>query len=127
MILFDHSRVSGDSGVFGDSVEYKGNSACLHPTTRKLQDQSFFFSFSSVMLRGSPLSQERKELPEIRWCKNDRIFEGFSDFPPRNLDFCISGFLYFFWISGRSLGKSYWSSADVKTTGFLGLFDFTKN
>ena len=33
---------------------------------------------SSVTLRGPPLSGERKELSETRWCQNDRIFKGFS-------------------------------------------------
>ena len=33
---------------------------------------------SSVTLRVLPLSRERKELSETRWCQNDRIFKGFS-------------------------------------------------
>ena len=51
------------------------------------------------------LAQERKELPEIRGCQNDRIFEGFSDFQKNCtlgfLNFCIS---VFFWISCLILG-----------------------
>jgi len=45
------------------------------------------------------ISRERKELPENRWCQNDRIFEGFSDFQKQIdfLDFWISVFLYF-WV-----------------------------
>ena len=43
------------------------------------------------------ISQERKELPEICGCQNDRIFEGFSDFQKYRifgfLNFCISAFL----------------------------------
>ena len=45
------------------------------------------------------ISRQRKELPEIRWCQNDRIFEGFLDFPKKIrfgfLDFLIFGFLDF--------------------------------
>merc|ERR1711989_295205 len=47
------------------------------------------------------ISRQRKELPEIRWCQNDRIFEDFLDFP-KNMIIWIFGFLDFciFWISG---------------------------
>ena len=45
-----------------------------------------------------PYIGNEKELLGIRWCHNDRIFEGFSDFPKKwiffgLLDFWISGFL----------------------------------
>ena len=39
--------------------------------------ESYYYC-SSVTLRGPPLSRERKELSETRWCQNDRIFKGFS-------------------------------------------------
>ena len=29
------------------------------------------------------ISRQRKELSEIRWCQNDRIFEGFLEFPKK--------------------------------------------
>ena len=71
------------------------------------------------------ISRQQKELPEIRWCQNDRNFEGFLDFP-KNMKFWISGFLDFgisgffsdFWLY---LGneKSYQKSAGVKTTRFF--------
>ena len=91
-----------------------------------------FFGFLAI-------SWQRKELLEIRWCQNDRIFEGFLDFP-KNMKFWISGFLDF-WISGfldfwifldfrLYLGneKSYQKSAGVKTTRFLRAFwIFQKN
>ena len=76
------------------------------------------------------ISRQRKELPEIRWCQNDRIFEGFLDFP-KNMKFWISGFLDF-WIFGfldfldfrLYLGnkKRYRKSAGVKTAGFSRAF-----
>ena len=40
----------------------------------------------------SAISQERKELPEIRGCQNDQILKGFSDFQKMNV--CISVFLW---------------------------------
>ena len=77
------------------------------------------------------ISRERKELREIRWCQNDRIFGGFSDFQKKIefLDLWICGFLYFcifsdFW---PYLGneKSYRRSAGVKTTGFSRAFQIS--
>ena len=64
------------------------------------------------------ISWERRKLLEIRWCPNDQIFEGVSNF--KKNDFWISGFLDFlldFWLY---LGnkKSYQRPAGVKTTGF---------
>ena len=44
--------------------------------------------------QGTPLSWERKELSETCWCQNDRIFEGFLDFP-KYMNFWISEFLDF--------------------------------
>ena len=35
----------------------------------------YYYYCSSVTLRGPPLSRERKELSETRWCQNDRIFQ----------------------------------------------------
>ena len=81
------------------------------------------------------ISRQRKELPEIRWCQNDRIFEGFLDFPKKYeiLDFWISGFLDF-WISGF-FGISGYISATERATGnplvsnrpdFRGHFGFSK-
>jgi len=77
------------------------------------------------------ISRERKELPENRWCQNDRIFEGFSDFQKQIefLDFWISGF----WISVFFLDfwpylgneKSYRRSTGVKTTGFSRAFQIS--
>ena len=51
-----------------------------------------FFGFLAI-------SRQQKEIPEIRWCQKDRIFESFLDFPKKYeiLDFWISGFLDF-WI-----------------------------
>ena len=68
--------------------------------------------------QGTPqaLSREQKELPEIHWCQNEWIFEGFSGCQKR-LNFWIS---VFFWISGLILRKkSYRRSVGVKTTGFF--------
>ena len=50
------------------------------------------------------LSREQKEHPEIRWCQNNQIFEGFSDFQKiiKFLYVCISEFLYFFGIPAIS-------------------------
>ena len=65
-----------------------------------------FFGFLAI-------SQQRKELPEIRWCQNDRIFKGFLDFPKKKyeiFDFWISGFLDF-WISGF-----FWRSGFILAT-----------
>ena len=37
-----------------------------------------YYYYCSVTLRVPPLSRERKELSETRWCQNNRIFKGFS-------------------------------------------------
>ena len=57
-----------------------------------------FFGFLSISL-------ELGELPEIRWCQNDRNFQGLTDLQQK-LFFWIFGFLdfwisSFFWISGH--------------------------
>ena len=78
------------------------------------------------------ISRQRKELPEIRRCRNDRIFEGFLDFP-KKMKFWISGFLDF-WISGffgflaisrqrKELPEIRWCQNDQIFEGFL---DFPK-
>merc|ERR1712020_790236 len=48
-----------------------------------------FFGFLSISL-------ELRELPEIRWCQNDRNFKGFTDLQFFFLGLWISGFLDFF-------------------------------
>ena len=55
------------------------------------------------------ISRERNELPENRWCQNDRIFEGFSDFQKKKK--WISVFLYFF-------REIRWSQNDRNFGGF---------
>ena len=85
-----------------------------------------FFGFLAI-------SRQRKKLPEIRWCQNDRIFEGFLDFPKKYeiLDFWISGFLDFwisgfFWISGyiSATKRATRNPLVSKRPDFLGLFGF---
>ena len=89
-----------------------------HPTTRILQAESFF-------------SWKRKELPEICWCQNDRIFKGLSDFQKNLifefLEFWISVFLYYFWISGHILGTKRATGDPLvsKRPYFSGLFKFS--
>ena len=86
-------------------------------------------SSSSQKIRMA-ISREQKELPENRWCQNDRIFEGFSDFQKliEFLDFCISGFLYFFWISGHISGTKRATGDPLvsKRPDFQGLFRFLR-
>ena len=64
-----------------------------------------------------------KELPETRWCQNNQIFEGFSDFQKIN-SFHISGFFGFLAISGmkRATGDLLVS----KQVYFQGLFRFSR-
>ena len=87
-----------------------------------------FFGFLAI-------SRQRKELPEIRWCQNDRIFEGFLDFP-KKITFWISGFLDFrifldfwiFWISGyiSAMKRATGDFLMSKRPEFQGLFGFSK-
>ena len=56
------------------------------------------------------ISRQRRELPEIRWCQNNRNFAGF-------LDFKMFFFIYFLLYLENE--KSYRRSASVKTTRFL--------
>ena len=78
------------------------------------------------------ITRERKELPEIHGCHNDRIFEGFSDFQKQIefSDFCISVFLNFCNIFGFLAiyreRKSYWRSAGVKMTRSTRTFQISK-
>ena len=137
-----------------------------YATTRILQDQSFFFSDFQIFKNNDFLdfwmtgflnfcilfgflavSQEWKELPEIRGCQNNQIFEGFSDFQKKILDVWMSGFFWFLAVSRERKvqpefvfiwflnfrisvfflyfcpylwnEKSYWKSTSVKTTGFF--------
>ena len=78
------------------------------------------------------MSRQRKELPEIRWCQNDRIFEGFSDFQNK-IEFMNCGFLdfwisSFFWISFHIFGTRRATGDPLvsKRPKFLGLYRFTK-
>ena len=86
---------------------------------------SAFFGFLAI-------SQQQKEVPEIRWCQNDRIFEGFLDFPKNIifgfLDFWIFGFLDFFGFQAisrqrKELPEIRWCQNDRIFEGFL---DFPK-
>ena len=74
---------------------------------------------------------ELKELPEIRGCQNDRIFEGFSDFQNK-IEFMNCGFLdfwisSFFWISFHIFGTRRATGDPLvsKRPKFLGLYRFT--
>ena len=53
----------------------------IHPNLIVRLSESYYcyyYYYCSVTLRGPPLSQERKEPSETRWCQNDWIFKGFS-------------------------------------------------
>ena len=72
-------------------------SCYCHPTPRNDLSVGSFVRRKVLHLTRT-ISRQRKELPKIRWCQNDQIFEGFLDFPKKYeiLDFWIFGFLDFF-------------------------------
>ena len=66
---------------------------------KRINFRIFVFLYFCIFFGFLAISQERKELPEICGCQNDRIFEGFSDFQKYRifgfLNFCISAFFIF--------------------------------
>ena len=129
MIIIDHNDYCNYN--YYRNHDYRNHND-YYPNLIELLSESFSF-FSSVTSRVPPLFWERRGLPEIRWCQNDRIFEGFLDFPKKYeiLDFWISGFLDFWIFFGflaisrqrKELPGIRWCENDRIFEGFL---DFTK-
>jgi len=91
--------ISATKRATGDPlVSKRPNFRGLFGFSKKYEFLDFWISGFLDFFGFLAISRQRKELPEVRWCQNDRIFEGFLDFP-KHMKFWISGFLDF-WISG---------------------------
>ena len=49
------------------------------------------------------ISRQRKELPEIRWCQNDQIFEGLSGVQKKVSGICLQIFVFTGYLHGSHL------------------------